>query len=216
MNLDDFNDIQAKFLFPPAEALMPKSMMVKEEAKTVGGMNFLKVQRLQGMERIELMGAANKRSKFIEPVTPTGNISDYMVNNWKRDRLIYCRFGEKYMKDLQKRQNSALAPSNQPLTNLGGASYLLNLKKIIEENNEEQEKQKKPLPEEGLGKKGAAKKEKKKEEEPVSFYKLKDKNDNTLLFESRFESGNLLAAIKVADNEYDLVLQNDINTNGHT
>jgi len=25
-----------------------------------------------------------------------------------------------------------------------------------------------------------------------------------------------LAAIKVSDNEYDLVLQNDINTNGHT
>lgn len=35
-------------------------------------------------------------------------------------------------------------------------------------------------------------------------------------FESRFESGNLLAAIKLSDNEYDLILQNDINTNGHT
>jgi cytosolic carboxypeptidase protein 2/3 len=45
---------------------------------------------------------------------------------------------------------------------------------------------------------------------------LTDENDNTLIFESRFESGNLLAAIKVTDNEYDLILQNDINTNGHT
>lgn len=128
-------------MFPPAEALMPKSMMVKEEAKTVGGLNFLKVQRLQGMERIELMGQNNnKRSKWIEQIPATGNISDYMVNNWKRDKLIYCRFGEKYMKDLEKRKNSALAPANQPLTNLGGASYLLNLKKMIEDNNEETEK----------------------------------------------------------------------------
>jgi len=37
-----------------------------------------------------------------------------------------------------------------------------------------------------------------------------------LSFESRFESGNLLAAVKVSDLEYDLILQNDINTNGHT
>lgn len=36
------------------------------------------------------------------------------------------------------------------------------------------------------------------------------------MFESRFESGNLLAAIKMSDTEYDLILQNDINTNGHT
>jgi hypothetical protein len=36
------------------------------------------------------------------------------------------------------------------------------------------------------------------------------------VFESRFESGNLLASIKVSDNEYEMFLQNDINTNGHT
>jgi hypothetical protein len=33
-----------------------------------------------------------------------------------------------------------------------------------------------------------------------------DDNDNTLTFESRFESGNLLAAIKISENEYDLLL----------
>ena len=48
------------------------------------------------------------------------------------------------------------------------------------------------------------------------YYKLQDQNDKTLIFESKFESGNLLAAIKLSDNEYDLILQNDINTNGHT
>ena len=50
----------------------------------------------------------------------------------------------------------------------------------------------------------------------MPYYKPVDDNDKTLIFESRFESGNLLAAIKVTDNEYDLILQNDINTNGHT
>jgi hypothetical protein len=40
--------------------------------------------------------------------------------------------------------------------------------------------------------------------------------DKTLLFESRFESGNLFLAQKVNDNEYNLLMQNDINTTGHT
>jgi len=51
---------------------------------------------------------------------------------------------------------------------------------------------------------------------PQQFYKPTGPEDKTLVFESRFESGNLLSAIKVSENEYDLVLQNDINTNGNT
>ena len=43
-----------------------------------------------------------------------------------------------------------------------------------------------------------------------------DKNDNTLIFESRFESGNLHAAFKINENLYNLVLQNDTNTNGYS
>lgn len=47
--------------------------------------------------------------------------------------------------------------------------------------------------------------------EPISFpscdyYKPKDTNDKTLVFESRFESGNLQLVQKVSDNEYNLVL----------
>jgi hypothetical protein len=48
------------------------------------------------------------------------------------------------------------------------------------------------------------------------FYKKKDQFDKTLIIESRFESGNLAAALKVNDNEYHLLLQNDVNTSGHT
>jgi len=43
-----------------------------------------------------------------------------------------------------------------------------------------------------------------------------DENDKTLMFESRFESGNLYLAQKVSDSEYNLLMQNDVNTCGHT
>ena len=43
-----------------------------------------------------------------------------------------------------------------------------------------------------------------------------DRSDKTLLFESKFESGNLYLAQKVSDTEYNLLMQNDINTTGHT
>lgn len=49
-----------------------------------------------------------------------------------------------------------------------------------------------------------------------AVYKLQDANDKTLLFESRFESGNLFLAQKLSDTEYNLLMQNDINTTGHT
>lgn len=38
------------------------------------------------------------------------------------------------------------------------------------------------------------------------FYTRKDVMDKTLEFESRFESGNLAAALKVNDNDYHLLL----------
>ena len=48
------------------------------------------------------------------------------------------------------------------------------------------------------------------------YYTLKNKNDNTLIFESRFESGNLLCAFRTEDeNCYQLYLQNDTNTTGY-
>ena len=49
-----------------------------------------------------------------------------------------------------------------------------------------------------------------------SFYTLKNQNDNTLIFESRCESGNLLCAFRTEDeNSYQLYLQNDTNTTGY-
>ena len=50
------------------------------------------------------------------------------------------------------------------------------------------------------------------------FYKQLDEETkhNTIKFDSVFESGNLALAIKVSDTEYNCLLLNDINTNGHT
>ena len=47
-------------------------------------------------------------------------------------------------------------------------------------------------------------------------YRLAGPDDKTLLFESRFESGNLYLAQKVSEQEYNLLMSNDINTSGHT
>ena len=50
------------------------------------------------------------------------------------------------------------------------------------------------------------------------FYKIQvtDGSDKTLIFESRFESGNLKRAVKVGEFEYDLYLKNDYGTGGFT
>ena len=39
------------------------------------------------------------------------------------------------MADLEKRKNSVLCVSSHPQTNLASASYLINIKKLIEEHN---------------------------------------------------------------------------------
>ncbi|OMJ93182.1 hypothetical protein SteCoe_3873 [Stentor coeruleus] len=47
------------------------------------------------------------------------------------------------------------------------------------------------------------------------YYVPKNIDDTTLVFESRFESGNLRRAIQMYDYEYDLVLRTDLNTKGN-
>eukprot|EP00344_Euplotes_crassus_P007939 CAMPEP_0196994994 /NCGR_PEP_ID=MMETSP1380-20130617/1196_1 /TAXON_ID=5936 /ORGANISM="Euplotes crassus, Strain CT5" /LENGTH=484 /DNA_ID=CAMNT_0042410527 /DNA_START=360 /DNA_END=1815 /DNA_ORIENTATION=- len=48
------------------------------------------------------------------------------------------------------------------------------------------------------------------------YYILENEDDTTLVFESRFESGNLKRAVKIEDYEYDLILRNDYNSQGYT
>jgi hypothetical protein len=47
------------------------------------------------------------------------------------------------------------------------------------------------------------------------YYIVQGETDNTLVFESRFESGNLKKAIQCDEFEYDLFLRNDYNSQGY-
>ena len=135
----------------------------------------------------------------IPEIAAATTISDYMINAKEAGRLVYCRFGEKYITDLEKRKNSNLSALNQPTTNLSSATYLINIKKLVEEHNIDGEKK-------DFKSMRAGSMTKMPESAPQPYYKPTDKDDQTLVFESRFESGNLLAAIKVSNNEYDLIL----------
>lgn len=48
------------------------------------------------------------------------------------------------------------------------------------------------------------------------YYVKQFEEDNTLVFESRFESGNLRRAVQVGDFEYDLILKYDYSTSNYT
>eukprot|EP00054_Salpingoeca_dolichothecata_P030847 m.254508 g.254508 ORF g.254508 m.254508 type:complete len:1047 (+) comp26731_c1_seq3:106-3246(+) len=52
--------------------------------------------------------------------------------------------------------------------------------------------------------------------ELAPFYQPTSPQDDTLVFESRFESGNLLKAYRVGPAEYSLVLRKDLRTSRHT
>ena len=81
--------------------------------------------------------AANTAPGFIE-IAPANTISDYMINAKEANRIVYCRFGEKYISDLEKRKNSNISSLNAPT--MSSASYLINIKKLVEEHNIEGEK----------------------------------------------------------------------------
>jgi hypothetical protein len=48
------------------------------------------------------------------------------------------------------------------------------------------------------------------------YYQLSGFGDTTLIFESRFESGNLRRAVQVGEFEYDLILKYDYSTSNYT
>lgn len=49
-----------------------------------------------------------------------------------------------------------------------------------------------------------------------TYTQKENEEDKTLIFESRFESGNLRRAVKVGENEYNLILKYDHNTTTYT
>ena len=66
---------------------------------------------------MELMGPdkgklAGGRDKTPTDIAHSNTVTDYIINANHANRLIYCRFGEKYITDLEKRKNSVLSQSN--------------------------------------------------------------------------------------------------------
>jgi hypothetical protein len=62
------------------------------------------------------------------------------LNARDANKLLYCRFGEKYIADMERRRNSNLSALSQPSQNLGTATYLINIKKLIDDYNVESDK----------------------------------------------------------------------------
>lgn len=120
--------------------------------------------------------------------------------------IVYSRFGKAHYNSDEKFDTE----------NFNSLIRTCNLKKLLKAHE-----QPAPLvaPHQVTGNKAAQNAQ--KFSEPISFpsrdyYKPTSSKDQTLVFESRFESGNLQLVHKQSDNEYDLVLQNDVNSKGHT
>ena len=63
---------------------------------------------------MEMMGSDKGKNGANKDRTPTdiahsNTVTDYLINASAANRLIYCRFGEKYITDLEKRKNSVLS-----------------------------------------------------------------------------------------------------------
>lgn len=55
-----------------------------------------------------------------------------------------------------------------------------------------------------------------KNDKPIFAPRKSEITTEPFTFSSEFESGNLFTVYKVGHNEYDLILQNDINSKGNT
>lgn len=134
-----------QLLLPPPEELIKKKLIENEQARTGAPIPFIKFGRLQGKEQIEKLDPENPNKDLpVEPtvtdIPPCNQINDYLIGAKNANRLVYCRFGEKYVTDLEKRKNSNISSLNAPNACLGSASYLINIRKLIEDHNIESEK----------------------------------------------------------------------------
>lgn len=132
-------------LLPPPEELIKKKLIENEAARTGAPIQFIKCGRLIGKEKVEKLNPENPDKDM--PVEPTpsdipicNNMNDYLIGAKNANRLVYCRLGEKYVTDLEKRKNSNISSLNAPNACLGSASYLINIRKLIEDHNMESEK----------------------------------------------------------------------------
>jgi hypothetical protein len=61
---------------------------------------------------LEKKGSRGPGDRSSTDIAHSVTVTDYMINANAANKLVYCRFGEKYISDLEKRKNSVLAQSN--------------------------------------------------------------------------------------------------------
>lgn len=186
---------------PPAHPLLPKSYFVEDESAMTGSLGkIFMLKRFKGMDRkTDLMNMdfhiAGIESQYQQSITLFKIFNPYDENGNLRDEIVYYR-------DIGVDQNKALTIQE---VNRNGQLFntnKLDVKRLLKNNVNLNGKKNDSYSVVASG--------------IDSFYTLKDDTDKTLIFESRFESGNLYSVMKVSDNEYHLCLQNDVNTIGHT
>jgi len=52
------------------------------------------------------MDRDNLNERFNSEMAMNTSISDYIINSYLKGKIVYCRLGEKYITDLEKRKNS--------------------------------------------------------------------------------------------------------------
>ena len=191
---------QIRKKIPKANPLLPKSYFVEDEAAMTGSLGkIFMLKRFKGADRkVDLMNhdfhISGIDCQYQNNITLCKIFNPYDEGGEIRDDIVYYR-------DIGVDQNKALTIAevnkNGDLFNTNKLDVKRLLKNNVSCNGKRNEKS--AVVSNGLD----------------PFYKVKE-NDKTLVFESRFESGNLYSVMKVTDNEYHLCLQNDVNTVGHT
>ena len=103
-------------MIPPPMDLVKKSAVVLEEAQSGAEIAFLKLQKLIGEQRLEKLNADNMNKGA--PPDRNGDIpmntilTEYLITAANKGIVVYCRLGEKYIADLEKRKKSILADCN--------------------------------------------------------------------------------------------------------
>ena len=192
-------------IIPPPHPLLPKSQLPSEPIRTGAQIPFFKMTYTKGSSNylVEKQWKQDKTEDvkelesgfYTKPKRSFKAMLGQELKGFERNPIVYSRYSKE-----------PYDPNEEP-TEDWFKSWIVNIKKLITET----ESSKLSL----IGAKRKCKKEISKTK-VVPYYTPFGNEDKTLVFESRFESGNLNLAIKMADNEYNLLLQNDINTNGHT
>lgn len=186
---------------PPPNPLLPKSFFVEDEGAMTGSMGrIFMLRRFQGKDKKnQLMNTdfhiAGIENTYNSSITLSNIFSPYdEEGEWKKEIVYYRNIG----KDQNKALTIAEINKKGNIFNTNKLDVKRLLKTQISLNGKKNEDS--AVVSSGLS----------------SFYKKSGESDQTLMFESRFESGNLYSVMKVTDNEYHLCLQNDVNTVGHT